>query len=456
MTAVTFHPELDMLSEMKILMFFLASAAALPAAGWRAGAAVADITPREPIWLAGYAARTRPSEAVRQPIHAKALALEDESGAVSVVVTLDLVGIRREMTEPIAERASRELHIPREHILFNASHTHSAPVAGDLTVYGPLMGSYFAAQQGVIGSYTEALPNLIYAAIAKAVSDLRPATLSFEQGYAGFAVNRRRVGRRELPGPVDHDVPVLAARGNGGQYIAILFGYACHNTVMDDYTIHGDYAGYAQQFLQDRFPGAIALFVQGGGADANPLPRRRAQDLNRYGATLADAVEDVIKGQMKPVTGPVHAATEITELTFQGPFDRARWEAEAAQSQQPVALHGKRMLDMLNAGRKIPESRPYMVEAWRFGGGLTLIALSGELTVDYALKFKAQYGHDSTWIAGYSNDVFGYIPSARVWNEGGYEGGEAFRFSTFPGRFTPDVEDRITTAVERVMTKVRR
>jgi neutral ceramidase len=50
--------------------------------------------------------------------------------------------------------------------------------------------------------------------------------------------------------------------------------------------------------------------------------------------------------------------------------------------------------------------------------------------------------------------VFGYIPSLRVWKEGGYEGGEAFRFSNFPGRFTPDIEDRITAAVERVVEKV--
>ena len=80
-------------------------------------------------------------------------------------------------------------------------------------------------------------------------------------------------------------------------------------------------------------------------------------------------------------------------------------------------------------------------------------ALAGELTVDYALKFKAQYGSDTTWIAGYSNDVFGYIPSLRVWKEGGYEGGEAFRFSMFPGRLAPDIEDRITAAVERVASR---
>src|SRR6266542_2113508 len=99
---------------MKALLFaFLGASCALDAA-WQAGAAAVDITPTESIWLAGYAARTKPSESVRQPIHAKALALKDDTGAVSVIVTLDLVGIRREMSEAIAKRAAGELHIPRE------------------------------------------------------------------------------------------------------------------------------------------------------------------------------------------------------------------------------------------------------------------------------------------------------------------------------------------------------
>ena len=444
-----------MLCEMKALPLGLVFAIAVSAAGWQAGVATVDITPREPIWLAGYAARTKPSESIRMPIHAKALALRDEAGALSVVVTLDLVGIRREIVEPIAQRAARDLNIAREHLLVNASHTHSAPVVGDPTIYEPQMGTYLETQKAAIRRYTEALPNLIYSAIAKAAGGLQSATLSFEQGYAGFAVNRRRVGRRELPGPVDHDVPVLAVKAADGRYLAIVFGYACHNTIMDDYTVHGDYAGYTQHYLEERFPGATALFVQGGGADANPLPRRRAVDLERYGAILADAVEDVVKAPMKPVTGPIRAAAEITQVNFEGPFDRARWQAEAASSVRPVALHGQRMLAVLDRGGKIPESRPYMAQAWQFGSGLTLIALAGELTVDYALKFKAQYGHDTTWIAGYSNDVFGYIPSLRVWNEGGYEGGESFRFSVFPGRLAPDIEDRVTGAVERAMTRVR-
>ena len=224
---------------------------------------------------------------------------------------------------------------------------------------------------------------------------------------------------------------MIAARNNEGRVTAILFGYACHNTVMGDYTIHGDYAGYAQTYLEQRFPGAVALFVQGAGADANPLPRGKPEHLERYGATLADAVEQVINGKMKDLAGPLRAAIDLQDVAFEGPFTRARWEEEAASHNARTASHGRRMLALLETKGSVPEKRPYTVQVWQFGKDLTLIGLAGELTVDYALKFKARYGANTTWVAGYSNDVFGYIPSLRVWKEGGYEGGEAFAVFQF-------------------------
>jgi hypothetical protein len=440
---------------MSRVLVLLALAGSSALAGWEARSAAVDITPKESIWLAGYAARTQPSQSVRLPIHAKALALKDDSGAVSVIVTLDIVGIRREMTEELAARARKELGIPRERILFNVSHTHSAPLIGDTSSYTEAMGSFAEAQKPVLSRYTAALPGLIFEAISKSVASLQPSTLAFDQGYAGFGVNRRRVGHREYPGPVDQDVPVLVVKNGDDRITAILFGYACHNTVMGDYTVHGDYAGYAQLYLEQRYPGAAALFVQGGGADTNPLPRGKPEHLERYGATLADAVDRVIKSKMKPLAGPVRADLELQDVTFEGPFTRERWEEEAKSSTARTASHGRRMLRLLESKGAVPEKRPYTIQVWQFADDLTLLALAGELTVDYALKFKSRYGANSTWIAGYSNDVFGYIPSLRVWKEGGYEGGEAFLFSSFPGRFTPDIEDRITSAVERVVARVR-
>jgi hypothetical protein len=78
--------------------------------------------------------------------------------------------------------------------------------------------------------------------IGAALKDLAPATVRFDQAFAGIAVNRRRSrpGTRGLPGPVDHDVPELTAQRADGKLRAILVGYACHATVLNDYRINAD------------------------------------------------------------------------------------------------------------------------------------------------------------------------------------------------------------------------
>ena len=443
------------MTRFALALFFLVPP--LPAA-WLAGAAAVSITPDEPVWMAGYAFRDRSSESVRQPIHAKALALRDAAtGVTSVLVTLDLVGIRRTMAEAIATRVTARHGIPRERILFNASHTHSGPLTGEAaTSYRYRMGDQPGRHLAAIGRYTQALPAKIEQSIERAIASLAPATLHFEQGFAGFAVNRRRVGHREFPGPVDHDVPVLAVKGADGTLRAVLFGYACHSTVMADYAISGDYPGYAQAALEKRHPGAVALFLQGAGADQNPLPRRKVEHLERYGATLADAVDEVLAGKLRAVAGPLRAAIEFPELQFAKPPSREQYRARLSSKDEIERLHARRMLDTLDRDGHLHDTVLYPIQAWRFGDAFTLLALAGELVVDYSLRFKQQYGWERTWVAGYANDVFGYIPSARVLKEGGYEGGEAFRFSAFPGAFAGDVEDRVVAGVDRVMRAVER
>jgi neutral ceramidase len=57
------------------------------------------------------------------------------------------------------------------------------------------------------------------------------------------------------------------------------------------------------------------------------------------------------------------------------------------------------------------------------------------------------------WVAGYCNDMFGYLPTRRVQSEGGYEGGRANLWSSIPAPFTEDVEDRVTDAVRRLVDR---
>ena len=88
------------------------------------------------------------------------------------------------------------------------------------------------------------------------------------------------------------------------------------------------------------------------------------------------------------------------------------------------------------------------------GRDLVLLALGGEVVVDYSLRFAREYPDLKLIVAGYSNDVMGYIPSQRVWMEGGYEAGDAMMYFNQPGWFTPDVEDKVTEAAHGALKDI--
>jgi neutral ceramidase len=448
-----------------VLLAGVSAAAGLSAqATWKAGAAKVDITPARPIWLAGYAARDHPSDGVIHPIYVKALALQDESGAISVLVTSDLVGIDRAMLDEIDGAAEQKFGLPTARLIINYSHNHTCPVAGKaLETYYPLD----AKQQKAVDAYTRALTRHFLEAIGAAIQDLAPASVSFGQGFAGFAVNRRRTapGGRSLPGPVDPDVPVLSVRGLDGSMRAILFGYACHNTAVGGYKISGDFVGFAQSELEKLYPGAVALFMEGCGGDQNPLPRYNAlpnsqsekpevahwgvELASMYGKILAAATDLVLHGPIRPISGPIRAAFDRIDVPFQQ--TPSRQELALMLKDAPDDFHRRQyrlLLTDLQRKGGLQQGYPYPVAVWRFADSLTLIALGGEPVVDYSLRFKSRYGWETTWVSGYTSELVAYIPSLRVAREGGYEGGAGVREYGLPSPFSYAMEELIAGKVD--------
>jgi len=425
-------------------------------AGWKAGVAKAVITPRGSIWMAGFAARNRPSEGIQTDLHVKALALQDETGKNSAFVTSDLIGFRRELSDAIAGRCEKRFGVTRDRLVLNSSHTHSGPVIGRG------WGTRSPEQERVIQAYTEELLEKVVEVVGKSIQDLSPATLEFKQGLAGFAVNRRRdrPGMRHLPGPVDHDAPVLSVRSPDGQLRAILFGYACHNTTLAGYHINADYAGYAQEALEKAHPGAMALFLQGCGGDQNPLPRYHGFEpqlshysvelCSMYGRILAAAVDLVLHEKMTPVSGPLTTTFERVDIPFQPLPTRDELQARLKDSDSDLRARAERVLGILERQGSLPDRYPYPIQVAQFGRSLKFIALGGEPVVDYALRLKAEHGWENTWVAGYCNDVFAYIPSKRVLKEGGYETGGG------PGGpFSVAVEEIIVEKINELVRRTR-
>jgi len=429
---------------------------------WKAGVAKAVITPTESMWLAGYGSRTKPSEGKLHDLWIRVLAVEDAGGHRGIVLSSDTLGISKPIYEEVVQRLGQSHGLTRAQIMLHASHTHCGPVLKSALydIY-PLD----AEQIAKIDKYSAWLTDTIVETVAAAIKDLQPATLSRGQGAAGFAVNRRNNREPDVPmlreqgkllGPVDHSVPVLAVKKSDGSLRAVVFMYACHNTTLSFDQFCGDYAGFAQNALEERHPGATAMFVLGCGADQNPLPRRTVELCQQYGAQLADAVDTVLKSDLQPVSPKLQTEIELVDLALGALPEKSKMEAMAAAAPSYSQRWAARILKEQAAGASLRTSYPYPVQAWRLGGEQLWIALGGEVVVDYSLKFKGRYG-EGAWVTGYANDVMAYIPSHRVLLEGGYEGQSSMMVYGLPAeRWGADVEDRVTAGVERVVSRLEK
>jgi hypothetical protein len=427
---------------------------------FRAGVATEDITPKGPIWLSGYGSRNRPSEGVDHPLHLKALALQAGEGPPLVLITADIIGFPRSITEAIADRLREGLHVPRENLLVIASHTHTGPV-----IAGRPSGMFDLkpADAEAVTDYARKLPEHAYNAAEKAARQLEPVRLTLGRSRASFAMNRRvfapgRVNFGTNPdGPVDHEVPVMRVENPDGSLKAILFGYACHCTTLtgDCYRIGGDWAGFAQDYLERAMPGATAFFVTGCGGDANPEPRGTLALAREHALDMAGAVSRALKEPGTPVHGPIRALFERIELPLASPPAREEYEKRLKDRDSFVRRHAQRQLDILNSGGQLPTSQPCPVQVWQFGKDLTLVALGGEVVVDYAKRLKRELQGANVWVAGYSNDVFAYVPSARILLEGGYEADYSTIYYGLPTRFDNRVEEVLIGKVHELVKRAR-
>lgn len=413
-----------------------------------AGAASVDITPDYPIRLSGYGSRREPNAGVAQHIFAKALAIGSDEEGPAVLVTVDNCAVPASVRSEVLRRLVAKTAVRDERFAISFSHTHCAPMLAG--VLPNLFGMEIPPEHQVaIERYTREFTDKLEQVALAALADRQPAHLAWSIGQVEFAANRRAFPDK----PVDHALPVLRVTGLDGKVRAIFASYACHCTTIGIDSIHGDWAGCAQEALQRDFPGAVALIALGCGGDQNPMPRRTMELVVQYGEAVAAEAKRLVQTPMTPVTGPLECRTRETELPYAPLPTRAEWETLAASATPAIAFHARKNLERLDRGETLPTALAYRVQCWNFGQSLAMVFLPGEVTVDYSLRLKREYDHTRLWVNAYSNDAPCYIPSHRVLEEGGYEGGGAMIYYDRPTKFAPDVEERIVASVHEVVPR---
>lgn len=426
---------------------------------WKAGIAKDIMTPQSPVWLAGYGCKREAKTTIHE-LWLKAIALEDSDGNRAFMLCSDHQGFPKSSYEKICSRLKKELDLNRDQIFLGFSHNHCGPRFGeDLHDYYPVD----AKQEELVESYTLWIEDKIVALAKESFVRMREVDLSRGNGNCSFAVNRRdnkehKVEQmlnenQSLKGPVDHQVPVLSIRDHHTkELLGLVFSYSCHPTTLNFEHWCGDYPGFAQVALESNHPGVVAMFIQACGADQNPLPRRELHLCQKYGLMLAGAVEEALLQPMTPVSAKLRTSFEYCKLGYQELVTKDQLnEVMKGNSDDKIGLQikqrwAKRFLEREESS--FSTHFEYPVQVWSFGESFLFISMGGEAVVDYSLNLKKKYG-DQTWVCGYANTLVAYIPSKRVYDEGGYEGGaHIYEYGYHPAeRWDDKVEENILESI---------
>lgn len=425
---------------------------------WKAGAADVDVTPDYPVRLSGYGSRTTEYERVARRLHANVLVLRWKEDLPAVIVTVDNCGVPAAVRAEVLKRLAVGGHaVADERFTLHSTHTHCAPMLTGVLPF--LFGEDLPADQAQrVERYTEDLTAKIVSTVVRAMGRMEPARLDWSAGKLYFGFNRRLKtdsgfrNAQNFKGPSDHSLPVLCVKSADGQkLIATYANYACHCTTLGINEIHGDWAGMAHAEMELRFPGSVCLIAIGCGADQNPYPRGEKRFANYHGVSVAREIVRLINQPMLPLSGPLNCVSNKVLLPFDKLPTAEEWKAKAASTNKHTAYHAKKHLAMLERGEKVPSALPYLIQVWTYGSDLVTINLPGEVVVDYGLRFKRDFDPARTWVNGYTNDVPCYIPSQRVWEEGGYEAGDAMIYYGRPTRFASGIENIIAGTVTKLV-----
>lgn len=412
-----------------------------------AGAAVADISPRDSQFLYGYPHVRRYSTGIHDPLLASALYMSDGSTEV-LVVAADIIYVPKDLSRRARRRIAAATGVPESNILLTATHTHSAPTVVDI-----FSNSNDEAVPPADPAYVALAEDGIAESAVKARSTARPARVGLAVAHTGLS----RANRHDPDeGPCDPEIPVLAVReAESDRYIACMLVHCLHPTVLheDSTLVSADFPGRIRQYLQERVLGPDCPVVYHTGPAGNQSPRHLVTE-NTFAAAWAlgerigRRIEAVLPDISYRAQAPIHAARAELELvprdlpsvdsaaatlrTVRERLDRLRAQGAPAKevrtaecdwfgAEETLFLAQAAAAGRLDAVRAT--CQPAEIQALRVGPW-SFVAWPGEIFIEYGLEIRAS-NPDTFVISLCNGELQGYIVTPEAVEKGCYEAGNS-------------------------------
>ncbi|USS40138.1 neutral/alkaline non-lysosomal ceramidase N-terminal domain-containing protein [Thermococcus aggregans] len=407
--------------------------------GW----AKVDITPENPMPLAGYALRTGRSSDILDRIYGRILYIDSV-----VIIALDLLIVDEKLREEIALKVSKELGIPESNVIVTATHTHSAPESS-LSFLTNLWG--IEDEREIIKNYQE----FIITRLAEALKKINFDNTSL---FAGKAIIEGVSSNRIDPnGIVDKESVFLF----DSKKKTIALNFSCHPTVLpySNNKISGDLAGAISRLFEKEFN--VALFLNGAAGNVSTRFTRKSQkyeEVNRLAKLFFSQVKNKLNSCEK-LTGDVDLTWKKLKVKPKQPPSRTKiedFEAEllAKLNQSNISSQERRIIENNLLGvqilKKISEYLKkinvinFNIAKLTIGENFVALFTPAEMFVEYQITAKRISPYKYTMFVGYANGYTAYIPFEPL-KEDTYEVAVSI--------VDPSEYQRIKGTIEKLLTK---
>lgn len=410
-------------------LFLLVTLQVTLLAEFRAAVVKVDITPTDPQPLLGYQART--STGVHDPLFHRVLALDDGSLQFFLVST-DIALISPSVYDDFCRQLHAETGIDRHQLWWTNTHTHSAPEVGPPGLPQAFMPDRYIHTRD--NTYTNLVKRKLLDAIRQARAQLAPARLAAGSGFAMANINRRAKdidGKIKLGlnpyGPVDRQIGLLRVDKADGALLALVANYAIHGTALGggNLQISGDVPGIVAAYIEAKLNTTL-LFVNGAAGDAAPIYSGqdfRAAHITEFNVLLGDRILDGLKS-LPQASSKIRL--RVAETIVESPRKPGLgWADDLAAYLTPANMV------------KLP------IRFLSINSEALFWAAPLELFSEIALDIRQQSPFRHTFFCGFTNGWLGYLPTAKGFEEGGYE--------TNTSPFTAQAEQHLTEAVLKML-----
>jgi hypothetical protein len=383
-------------------------------------------------------------------VKSMAFSSQDRRG---LIVTLDLLGLNRDLDDKVRERLVSRFKLSPEDILITSSHTHSGPPSGYIDT--PILS------WKPEGNYSEFLTDAVEESCVEAFGDLETCELYMGTGSCNISINRRKIvdgNTYMLPneeGTRDSEVIAVKVQRKDGSVKAVLFHYACHPTTVYSYNVTADYPGEAKKVIERDMGGDVtAIFLQGCCGNVRPrliegekFRSGTIEDSRRFGEELGGEVIRICESNPVKLVPRLFTAWKEIGLTFAG---RPSQEELKRKSESGNDRERKWAQVILSYGDKVPTANPFRIHRFDLAEELSLIGLEGEVCVEYQLAIKKLSEKILNLAVGYSNGCIGYIPTAQIIGEGGYEANSVRDWGA-PSVYSTEIEEMLISQVSKLV-----